>query len=107
MPATVSVTIPAYNAGGRVTRTIASALDQTMPVLEVIVVDDGSTDDTVEVASRFPHPVRIVRKSNGGPASARNLGCGLAQGDWLAMLDADDWWFPRKNEIQLAHAAAN
>ena len=89
------------------TRTIASVLDQTLPVVEVIVVDDGSTDDTVAVTSRFGPPVRVVSKPNGGPASARNLGASLAKGDWLAMLDADDWWFPRKNEIQVAHAASS
>ena len=107
MPASVSVIIPAYNAGQRVTRTIATALNQTLPVLEVIVVDDGSTDDTVEVVSRFGSPVRVVSKPNGGPASARNLGASLARGEWLAMLDADDWWFPRKNELQLADCTAD
>ena len=106
MPSPVSVIIPAYNAGHRVTRTIASVLDQTLPVLEVIVVDDGSSDDTVDVVSRFGAPVRVVSKPNGGPASARNMGASLARGEWLAMLDADDWWYPRKNELQLAHAAS-
>jgi glycosyltransferase involved in cell wall biosynthesis len=105
MSSSVSVIIPAYNAGQRVARTIATALNQTLPVLEVIVVDDGSTDDTVEVVSKFGGPVRVVSKPNGGPASARNLGASLARGEWLAMLDADDWWFPRKNELQFAHAA--
>ena len=105
MPASISVIIPAYNAGQRVSRTIATVLNQTLPVLEVIVVDDGSTDDTVEVVSRFGPPVRVVSKKNGGPASARNLGASLAKGEWLAMLDADDWWFPRKIELQLADAA--
>jgi glycosyltransferase involved in cell wall biosynthesis len=105
MRSSVSVIIPAYNAGHRIARAIASALEQTCPVLEVIVVDDGSTDDTLMVASSFGPPVRVISKPNGGPASARNLAAGFAQGDWLAMLDADDWWFPRKNEIQLAHMA--
>ena len=105
VPSSVSVIIPAYNAGQRVACTISAALDQTLPVLEVIVVDDGSTDDTVEVVKQFGPPVRVVSKPNGGPASARNLGASLARGEWLAMLDADDWWFPRKNELQLAHDA--
>jgi glycosyltransferase involved in cell wall biosynthesis len=107
MPSSVSVIIPAYNSGRRVTRTIETALNQTLPVREVIVVDDGSTDDTLEVVSQFGPRVRVVSKPNGGPASARNLGASLATGDWLAMLDADDWWFPRKNELQLAHSAAD
>ena len=105
MPSSVSVIIPAYNAADRVARAINRALAQTLPVLEIIVVDDGSADDTVQVASSFGSPVRVVSKPNGGPASARNLGASLARGEWLAMLDADDWWFPRKNEIQLAYIA--
>jgi glycosyltransferase involved in cell wall biosynthesis len=107
MVSSVSVIIPAYNAAHRIARTIRTALNQTLPVLEVIVVDDGSTDDTVEVVSRFGEPVRVFSKPNGGPASARNLGASLARGDWLAMLDADDWWFPRKNELQLADCDAD
>ena len=106
MSASVSVIIPAYNAGQRVARAITSALDQTLPVLEIIVVDDGSTDDTVAGRLQFrADPVRVISKPNGGPATARNLGAKVARGDWLAMLDADDWWFPRKNEIQLADVA--
>lgn len=105
MTSSVSVIIPAYNAGQRIARAIASALAQTRPVLEIIIVDDGSTDDTVAVASGFGSSVRVISKPNGGPASARNLAASFAQGEWLAMLDADDWWFPRKNEIQLAHIA--
>ncbi len=105
MPSSVSVILPAYTAGHRIARASDSALAQTRPVLEIIVVDDGSTDDTADVASGFGPPVRVISKPNGGPASARNLAASLAQGDWLAMLDADDWWFPRKNEIQLAHMA--
>jgi glycosyltransferase involved in cell wall biosynthesis len=103
----VSVIIPAYNSGHMVARTITTALNQTLPVLEVIVVDDGSTDDTVEVVKKFGPPVRVISKPNGGPASARNLGARQARGEWLAMLDADDWWFPRKNELQLGHAFAD
>jgi GT2 family glycosyltransferase len=106
-PSSVSVIIPAYNASDRISRAITSALDQTLPVLEIIVVDDGSTDDTVSVASSFGPIVRVVSKPNGGPASARNLAASLARGDWLAMLDADDWWFPRKNEIQIRYVAAD
>jgi len=107
MPSSVSVIIPAYNAGRCVTRAIETALSQTLPVREVIVVDDGSTDDTVAVVSKFGPPVRVVSKPNGGPASARNLGASLASGEWLAMLDADDWWFPRKNELQLAWSTSD
>lgn len=98
---TVSVVIPAYNAARWIAETIASALDQTYPPREVIVVDDGSTDDTACRAERFPPPVRVLRKANGGPAAARNLGIAAASGTWIALLDADDRWLPRKLERQL------
>ena len=100
----VSVIVPAFNAGRHLGRALESALNQTVPVLEVVVVDDGSTDDTVAVAARHGPNVKIVSKPNGGPASARNLGARHANGEWLAMLDADDWWYPRKNELQLRHS---
>ena len=103
-PTTVTVVIPAYNAGRWIVETIRSALDQTHAPLEVIVVDDGSTDDTAAVAERFPAPVRVLRKSNGGPASARNRGIAAASGTWIALLDADDRWLPCKLERQLALA---
>jgi len=102
---TVSVIIPAYNAASYIERAVNSALEQSRAPLEVIVVDDGSQDRTAEVVSRFPAPVRLIRKPNGGPASARNLGARHAQGAWLALLDADDWWMPDKLQVQLCHAA--
>lgn len=104
MAETVSVITPAYNAAKHIARTIQSALGQSQPPLEVIVVDDGSTDDTAAVVSGFGAAVRLVRKENGGPASARNAGARLARGEWLALLDADDWWFPTKLEVQLSLA---
>lgn len=104
MAETVSVIIPAYNAAMHVTRAIESALAQTHPAIEILVVDDGSNDRTAAVVAAMPPPVRLIRKENGGPASARNLGAAQAQGDWLALLDADDWWFPDKLRAQLAMA---
>jgi glycosyltransferase involved in cell wall biosynthesis len=101
MADTVSVVIPAYNAARHIVRTVESALAQTVPPLEILIVDDGSQDDTAEVAGRLPAPVRVIRKPNGGPGSARNVGAAEARGDWLAFLDADDWWFPGKLEAQL------
>lgn len=98
---TVSVIIPAYNAAQSVARAIDSALAQSLSPAEIIVVDDGSKDDTAAVAASFPDPVRVLRKPNGGPASARNLGARCASGKWLAMLDADDAWAPRRLERQL------
>jgi glycosyltransferase involved in cell wall biosynthesis len=98
----VSVVIPAYNAADCVGQAIQSALAQTCPPLEIIVVDDGSADRTVSVAESFGSSVLVKRKSNGGPASARNWGANLARGEWIAWLDADDWWAPTKLEKQLS-----
>ena len=98
----VSVIIPAYNAAAYVSRAVESALAQTCPPLEILVIDDGSTDQTAAIVERLPAPVRLIRKSNGGPAAARNLGASQARGEWLALLDADDWWFADKLRLQLA-----
>jgi glycosyltransferase involved in cell wall biosynthesis len=101
---TVSVIIPAYNAAGFVSRAIESALAQTHPPLEILVIDDGSKDATSEVVARFAPPVRLLRQPNGGPAAARNHGAREARGEWLAFLDADDRWLPEKLAGQLARA---
>lgn len=98
----ISVVIPAFNAAKDIARAIESCLKQTLPPIEILVVDDGSSDDTAAVVSAFAEPVRLLRKENGGPASARNLGIGVARGDWIALLDADDEWHPEKLERQLA-----
>lgn len=97
----ISVIIPAYNSAGYLERTVSSVLAQTCPLHEVLIVDDGSRDDTFEVASRMAPPVRALRKPNGGPASARNFGAREATGEWLAFLDADDSWLPEKLERQM------
>jgi glycosyltransferase involved in cell wall biosynthesis len=102
----VSVIIPTYNRAHCVGDSIRSALAQTVPPLEVIVVDDGSTDPTKEVVARFGAPVRCICKTNGGVSSARNAGIAAAHGEWIALLDADDLWEPEKLAVQLAvHAA--
>lgn len=98
---TVSVIIPAYNAAGFIHHAIESALAQTHRPLEVIVVDDGSSDDTAAVAARYP--VRVIRQANGGPGSARNTGVQAARGEWIALLDHDDTWAPDKTRQQLAY----
>ena len=105
MAHTVSVIIPAYNAAAYIGRTIESALAQSHPPLEVLVIDDGSKDHTAAVVAAYEPAVRLIRKPNGGPASARNLGASLARGDWLGLLDADDWWQPDKLAAQLELAA--
>ena len=98
----VSVIIPTYNYGRYLGEAIDSALGQTLPPLEVIVVDDGSTDDTPQVLASYGDRIRVVRQKNSGVAVARNSGIAAARGDYVAFLDADDVWLPRKLELQLA-----
>jgi glycosyltransferase involved in cell wall biosynthesis len=98
----VSVIIPAHDAAADLPRAVASALGQTASSLEVVVVDDASTDRTAEVAERLaeadPRVVLHRAPRNLGPAGARNLGMDLARGTWLALLDSDDAYLPRRLE---------
>ena len=104
----VSVVVPAYNAARTVETTLGSVLQQTMDGLEVIVVDDGSTDATPEIVrSVNDERVRLRRQSNAGHASARNAGIEMSRGKYVAVVDADDVWLPRKLEQQLAVLRAN
>jgi glycosyltransferase involved in cell wall biosynthesis len=100
----ISVVIPAYNAAKFITLAVDSVLAQTYPVAEILIVDDGSIDETAQIVSGLSSPVRLIRKTNGGPAAARNLGARQAIGDWLAFLDADDSWLPEKLERQMTLA---
>ncbi len=91
----VSVILPVYNAATFIAEAIASIRSQSHPVLEIIVVDDGSTDESADVAANQGADIRIVRlRSNMGPASARNHGISAAHGSVIASLDADDLWPP-------------
>ena len=96
----VTTIIPAYNAASWIRDAIASALAQQVEQ-EILVVDDGSTDDTAVLAGAFGSPVRVISKPNGGVSSARNAGLRAAQGMYVALLDADDFWFPGKLARQL------
>jgi glycosyltransferase involved in cell wall biosynthesis len=98
---TISVVIPTYNYGRFVTEAVESALAQTYRPMEVIVVDDGSTDDTAERLRPYMDRIRYIRQENRGLSAARNTGIRHAQGEWVALLDSDDVWHPRKTEIQL------
>ena len=98
---TVSVIVPSYNAMAFVGQAVKSALDSPGLDVEVIEVDDGSTDGTLTVLKQFDGRVRTVRQERGGPYRARNLGAHLARGSWLAFLDADDDWLPGKLAAQL------
>src|SRR5689334_2160139 len=97
----VSVVIPTYNRAELVGEAIDSVLGQSRPPLEVIVVDDGSTDDTADVVGRYGARVVYLRQPNCGPATARNVGVARARGDLIALLDSDDRWLPRKLELQV------
>lgn len=96
----VSVIIPAYNAEAFLHLAIESALGQSLPDCEVIVVDDGSSDGTAEVVRRYPS-VRLIQRANGGVASARNQAVRESQGEFIAFLDADDRWHPDKLRCQV------
>ncbi|MBP8276300.1 MAG: glycosyltransferase family 2 protein [Propionivibrio sp.] len=99
----VSVVIPAYNASRYVREALQSVVDQHYAPIEILLVDDGSTDDTVElVRKQFPQ-VRIISQPNSGVATARNTGLDQAVGDLVCFLDADDGWYPGKLHAQVSH----
>jgi glycosyltransferase involved in cell wall biosynthesis len=103
MSPSVSIIIPAYNTGRYLEPTIRSALDQTWPNTEVIVVDDGSTDGSLAVARRFEGPrLRVITQQNRGSCAARNAGTRAARGDYIQYLDHDDLLAPDKITQQLA-----
>lgn len=101
-PLSVSVVIPCYNGSSFLRETLDSVLAQTHPVLEVIVIDDGSTDDSAAIAESYGPLVRVIRQRNQGESVARNRGMELARGEWIALLDADDRWVSDKIERQIA-----
>lgn len=98
----ISVIIPAYNAGKYIAQTIDSVLTQTYLNIECIVIDDGSTDDTNEQLAPYGNKITYVHQENRGRSTARNLGLSYATGEYLALLDADDYWAPDKLAMQLA-----
>jgi glycosyltransferase involved in cell wall biosynthesis len=100
---TVSVIVPTYNRASAVQRTVDSVLDQTYEDFEVIVVDDASTDDTVEVVESYDDPrvTLVSHETNQGGSAARNTGIEAASGTYIAFLDSDDEWLPRKLERQV------
>ncbi len=102
----VSVIMPAYNSAKYIGEAIDSVLAQTYPVLEIIVVDDGSTDDTRKIVSQYSIPntqcIKYIYQENKGPAAARNKGIKEARGEYIAFLDSDDIWMPEKIAFQLA-----
>ena len=103
----VSVIIPVYNGAKFLLEAIANVEAQTHPSLEIIVVDDGSTDDTAAVAASLGDRIRYIHQANQGPAAARNLGVSAAKGKFIAFLDVDDQWPTDKLKHQLAAFKTN
>lgn len=97
----VSVVIPTHNRKGKVLEAITSALDQKLDNIEILVVDDGSTDGTAEYLKSLNLPITIITKPNGGVSNARNTGIKAAKGKYVAFLDSDDLWLPGKLEAQV------
>lgn len=97
----ISVVIPAYNASQCIERAIDSVLAQTFADYEIIVVDDGSTDNTAEIIRQYGDKVKYIRQDNAGVSVARNTAIAAAKGDWIAFLDADDEWLPEKLFLQM------
>jgi glycosyltransferase involved in cell wall biosynthesis len=97
----VSVIIPAYNAARFVAQAVESVLAQSYRPVEILVIDDGSTDDTARVLEPYRDAIRYIRQPNGGPSRARNNGLAHARGELIAFLDADDVWLPDKLSRQV------
>jgi glycosyltransferase involved in cell wall biosynthesis len=103
----VSAIIPVFNGAVTIAEAIDSALAQSYPSLEVIVVNDGSTDATAEVLRRYGERIKVIDRPNSGIAVSRNLGVAAAQGEYLAFLDSDDAWAPAMIERTVAALDAN
>src|ERR1044071_7624837 len=102
MPPLVSVIIPTYNRWSYLQMAIDSVLTQTYPNIEIIVVDDGSTDRTAEMLDSYENRIQVIHQKNQGGTNARNTGVQISKGDYLTFLDHDDLMFPTKLERQIA-----
>ena len=107
----VSTVIPVYNRASLLVDAVDSVINQTYRPIEIIIVDDGSTDETPNVIAdlfrRWPHLVKVVRQANAGPGPARQHGLELATGDFVQFLDSDDLLLPEKFSYQVAALLAN
>ena len=102
----ISVVIPNYNYGQFLGEAIESVLNQTYKNIQLVVVDNESTDNSVLVASKYLDSITLIEKKHGGVSSARNLGMTMVGGDYVCFLDSDDTWAPEKLEMQLKVALA-
>lgn len=107
MASLISVIIPTYNAEQFIGQAIQSVLDQSYPPQEIIVIDDGSTDNTKKALLPFMERIIYLAQNNLGPSAARNSGIRAAKGNLICFQDADDFWTPDKLEVQLAFMEAN
>lgn len=106
-PSLISCVVPAFNAERYLGEALDSILAQKHRPIEVVVVDDGSTDGTSDVATSYPNEVRCIRQENGGPAAALNRGIKEARGEFVSFLAADDLWHEEKLALQMAEFAAD
>ncbi len=104
--AAYSVVLPAYNAAPFLGETVASLLRQSLPPTRILIVDDGSTDDTASAVARLDGPITYVRQENAGPGSATTHGLALVETEYVATVDHDDLWRPTKAEVQMARLNA-
>ncbi|OOZ42549.1 glycosyl transferase [Solemya elarraichensis gill symbiont] len=102
----MSVIIPTFNRAATLSRAIDSVIAQTHTADEIIIVDDGSTDETQQLLANYPQ-LKVIRQQNLGVSAARNLGIAKASGEWIAFLDSDDAWLPTKLQTQLTALKEN
>lgn len=103
----VSVIIPVYNGAATIDRALKSIFDQTFTDFEIVICDDGSTDDTPSVLAKYGDKLRVVHQPNRGFPAARNAAIAASQGELIALIDHDDEWFPRKLELSVAALQSN
>ena len=103
----ISCVVPVFNGERFIAETVEDILAQTYRPIEVIVVNDGSTDGTADVLARFEGRIEVIHQDNAGQATARNRGLAAAKGEFVAFQDADDLWVPEKLEVQMERLAAN
>jgi glycosyltransferase involved in cell wall biosynthesis len=107
MTLSVSVVIPNYNNAKFLIECLESALTQTLKPIEVIVVDDGSTDDSVQILEKYGNKIKLIKSIHKGASHARNLGMQSATGELIALLDSDDFWSSEKLADQVRHLESN